>query len=349
MISRSIRRGTATAIKSVSSGISFRNISSGSLLLRCADSLGIVSTVSDVVTGNGWNVTSADVHVERTKLNPVATGSLDGADTFLCRFSFAREDNVSPKEVELFEKSLCSSVSSLRECRSDLLFDSGRHVSLSCGRSPSIVRHFGKCRVGLLLSKREHCLTHLLDRARWGDLDIDVSYVISNAYRPPSHPIRRYLDDANIPYHYVSTSEDSGEGSWEKEVRDIVARSPTVDVLVLARFMRVLSPSFLKWRPLDSIVNIHHGLLPSFKGANPYRQAYNEGVKLVGATAHFVTEDLDEGPILEQAVDVTTHGDTIRDIRIRSEALECGALERALRFVTENRVAVVGRRTVIFR
>ena len=112
--------------------------------------------------------------------------------------------------------------------------------------------------------------------------------------------------------------------------------------------MRILSPKFLAWYGPRPIINIHHGLLPSFKGSNPYRQAHDAGVKLVGATAHFVTEELDEGPIIEQRVARIGHGSTVRDLRIRSETLEANALHDAVRYYAENRVARVGGRTVVF-
>jgi len=327
----------------------------GSLLLQCADSLGVVSAVSETLHGCGWNVTSADVHVERHG----GPGPPSPRDTLLCRFSFEDVGATLRPLAEIEDRLGRSVAGSFRACRSSLLFDTGRHVTFRAPDSEEsdgaqtvpvceVVRPSGKCRAGIFLSKREHCLNHLLDRSRWGDLKIDIPYVVSNAERGPDHPVRRALEDAGIEYIYIKM--DGRERSeWETDLRAAVSTAPDVDVLILARFMRILSPSFLSWRPPHSIVNIHHGLLPSFKGANPYRQAYDAGVKLIGATAHFVTEDLDEGPILEQTVDVTTHRDTVRDVRIKSEALECAALERAVRCVTENRVAVIGQRTVVFR
>ena len=205
----------------------------------------------------------------------------------------------------------------------------------------------------IFASKRDHCLNDLIDKCRGGDLPVTISYVISNYDRTEdcSH-VYRGLSRLGIPYFYVPT-KNRPRSQWEGDIQSIINEENTnaiasTDFIVLARYMQILSPEFLSWYAPRPIVNIHHGLLPSFKGSNPYRQAYDAGVKLIGATAHFVTAQLDEGPILTQTAAPVSHRDGVRDVRIKSETLEANALHDAVRCLAENRVARVGSRTIVF-
>ena len=236
-----------------------------------------------------------------------------------------------------------------------------------------VLRPSGPARMAVFASSRDHCLNDLIDKCRGGDLPVQISYVVSNYLRTEedSH-VYRALSRLNVPYHYVKCGKGRLREEWEADIRSIIQQedgtvaagttessSPPpfardnsnnnqTDFIVLARFMQILSPEFLSWYAPRPIINIHHGLLPSFKGSNPYRQAFDAGVKLIGATAHFVTDELDEGPIIEQRATGVSHRDSVRDVRIKSETLEANALHDAVRYVAENRVARVGGRTIVF-
>jgi len=231
-----------------------------------------------------------------------------------------------------------------------------------------VLRRTGPTRVGICVSKTEHCVLELLRRQRDGELPVRIPFVIGN--HEPSGHLAGALEEQRIRFYYVptrakgqpkeATSLSSAEWkAWEGPMREILeAPGNETDVLVLARYMRVLSGNFLRWyadsgssacgfgdRP---VVNIHHGLLPSFKGAAPYAQAHRAGVKVVGATAHFVTEELDEGPIIEQHVRTVSHRDSLRNLKVKSHALEALCLADAVRDLVQNRVCRVGGRVMVF-
>ena len=198
-----------------------------------------------------------------------------------------------------------------------------------------------KARVLILVSKFDHCLNDLLYRYRTGALPIDIPAVISN------HPdLERLVEWHGIPYHHLPVTRET-KAEQEGRIREMMDRMH-IDLVVLARYMQVLSPEFcqaLQWRA----INIHHSFLPSFKGAKPYHQAHTRGVKLIGATAHYVTTDLDEGPIIEQAVDRVDHTHTPDDLVAIGRDIENLVLSRAIRYHTEHRVLPNGTKTVVFR
>lgn len=148
-------------------------------------------------------------------------------------------------------------------------------------------------KVAVLVSRQDHCLVDLLHQWEEGKLPVQIKCIISNHKKEDNTHVTRFLNRHNIPYHYLPANKE------DRKEEDILGLITNTDFLVLARYMQILSPEFLKGYGKD-IINIHHGLLPSFKGANPYKQAYQAGVKLIGATTHFVTEELDCGPIIEQ-------------------------------------------------
>jgi len=198
-----------------------------------------------------------------------------------------------------------------------------------------------KHRVLIMASKYGHCLNDLLFRAGHGALNIDVVAVVSN------HPDLGWMaDNYGIPFHHVPVSAAT---RTEAEARLLnLVEELGVDLVVLARYMQILSNDLCK--QLDGrAINIHHSMLPSFKGARPYHQAYSRGVKLVGATAHYVTEDLDEGPIIEQEVARVDHSMSAAEVTMLGRDNECLALARAVRWHTENRILLDGTRTVVFR
>uniref|UniRef100_A0A0D9Z0T1 Formyl transferase N-terminal domain-containing protein n=1 Tax=Oryza glumipatula TaxID=40148 RepID=A0A0D9Z0T1_9ORYZ len=199
-----------------------------------------------------------------------------------------------------------------------------------------------KYKISVLASKQDHCLFDLLYRWQEGRLPVDINCVISNHDRLKDNHVRRFLERHGIPYHYLPTSPGNKR---EQEILELVQGT---DFVVLARYMQILSEGFLKAYGKD-IINIHHGLLPSFKGGNPSRQAFNAGVKLIGATSHFVTPELDAGPIIEQMVERVSHRDTLQSFVVKSENLEKQCLAEAIKSYCELRVLPYElKKTVVF-
>ena len=198
-----------------------------------------------------------------------------------------------------------------------------------------------KKRVMILVSKFDHCLADILYRWRIGEFDMDLIGIISN------HPRQTYghLDLGDAPFHYLPVSKQT-KLEQETQLWDVV-RNAQADVIVLARYMQVLSDG-LSAKLSGRCINIHHSFLPGFKGAKPYHQAHERGVKLIGATAHYVTCDLDEGPIIEQDVERISHRDTPEDLVRKGRDIERRVLARALRHHLEDRVILNGKKTVVF-
>ncbi|MFA6239773.1 MAG: formyltetrahydrofolate deformylase [Candidatus Hydrogenedentales bacterium] len=193
--------------------------------------------------------------------------------------------------------------------------------------------------MGILVSKQDHCLFDLLYRQRSGELRVNIPLVISN-----HESCRDLVERYGVPFHYVPVTPET-KLKAEQQMLDLVQN--TTDFLVLARYMRVVSDGFLAAYKKD-LINIHHSFLPSFKGADPYRQAYERGVKIIGATAHYVTADLDEGPIIEQRVERVYHKDTVEDLKRKGRNLEKLALAKAIRVHVEHRIIRDAHRTIVF-
>jgi formyltetrahydrofolate deformylase len=193
-------------------------------------------------------------------------------------------------------------------------------------------------KVAVLASKLEHCLYDLLVRHRAGELACDMAMVISN--HPNAKPIAEHF---GIPFHHVPFTAETRVAAEEK-IRELVQG---VDLMVLARFMQILSPEFVEAYP-SGIINIHHSFLPAFVGGNPYKQAFEKGVKLIGATSHYVTSDLDQGPIIEQATIRCSHRDSVDDLVRNGRDLEKRVLANAVRWHLEDRVLPYAGKTVVF-
>jgi formyltetrahydrofolate deformylase len=195
-------------------------------------------------------------------------------------------------------------------------------------------------RVVIMVSKAAHCLNDLLFRNSIGELNLDVVAVVSN------HPdLERIADSFGVPFRHIPLTADT-KPQAEAELLELV-RQESVDLVVLARYMQVLSDNAC--RELEGrAINIHHSMLPSFKGAKPYHQAHARGVKFIGATAHYVTADLDEGPIIEQELIRVDHSLSPEELATRGREAERSALSRAVRWHSENRIVIIGSRTVVF-
>jgi formyltetrahydrofolate deformylase len=193
-------------------------------------------------------------------------------------------------------------------------------------------------RLAIMVSREDHCLSDLLWRWRSGELGAEVVAVISNH---PEHADQ--VESLGLPFHHVPVDPDSRDAA-EGRVLELLAG---VDLLVLARYMQVLSPEFL--RRLDApAINIHHSFLPAFVGADPYRRAHERGVKLIGATAHYVTEELDAGPIIDQDVTRVSHRDEVGDLKRIGRDIERLVLARAVSAHLDDRVLLDGARTIVF-
>ncbi|WP_306232171.1 formyltetrahydrofolate deformylase [Agrococcus beijingensis] len=194
----------------------------------------------------------------------------------------------------------------------------------------------------VLVSKAAHCLNDMLFRQRAGQLSVDIPLVMSNHADLGS--LAAFYD---VPFEHTAVTDASTKAAFERRVLEVVEREQ-IELVVLARYMQILSPELcaaLEGR----IINIHHSFLPGFKGANPYRQAHARGVKLIGATAHFVTSDLDEGPIIEQNVERVEHAQSPEQLIAIGQDVESRTLSRAVQWFAEDRVLLDGQRTIIFR
>lgn len=196
-----------------------------------------------------------------------------------------------------------------------------------------------KC-VVLMASKQAHCLSDLLYRWRSGEMDFDIGCVISN-----HDDLRSYVEWHDIPYHHVPVTADTKPDAFAKVTELVEAAS--ADLIVLARYMQILPPQMCAQYP-GQIINIHHSSLPAFVGARPYHQAYERGVKLIGATCHYVTEELDAGPIIDQDVVPVSHHNSVEEMIRLGKDVEKNVLARGVRHHLEDRVLIHGNKTIVF-
>ncbi len=195
-------------------------------------------------------------------------------------------------------------------------------------------------RLALFVSKYDHCLADLLYRHRSGELACDIPLIVAN------HPdAQRWATFYDIPLHVIPMDGANKATAEAKQIELLKANG--IDLVILARYMQILSPQFVAEFPMK-VINVHHSFLPAFIGARPYHRAYERGVKLIGATSHYVTDQLDEGPIIEQDVMRISHRDTLDDLLTKGRDLEKGVLSRAVRWHVEHRILVYGNKTVVF-
>jgi formyltetrahydrofolate deformylase len=279
------------------------------LTVSCPDRVGIVAAVSTYLAGKGGWITEANHHSDTT------TGRF-----FMRNVLLARTLNGS---LETFRRDFAEIAS---------------RYEMDWSVSDSAVRK----RVVLLVSKFDHCLVDLLYRWKAGELECDIPCVISN-----HEDLRSYVEWHGIPYHHIPVAADAAakHSAFSQIERKFIEAQG--DVMVLARYMQIL-PAELCARYPGRLINIHHSFLPSFIGARPYLQAFERGVKLIGATSHYVTTDLDAGPIIEQDVVRIDHGDTEADLVRYGRDIEKAVLSRALKYHLEDRVLLNGNRTIVF-
>ncbi len=280
----------------------------GRLLLRCHDRPGLIAAVSNFLAQAGANIISLDQH---------STAPEDG--TFLQRAIFH--------------------LPGLTAARDELEREFVRTVADRFNIDYRFTEAAKPKRVAIMASKEDHCLLDLLWRNRRGELQMTVAMVIANHADLADH-VRPF----GVPFIHVPATRDTRA---EAEQRQLQLLSGNVDLVVLARYMQILSPAFLDGVGCP-LINIHHSFLPAFTGASPYRRARERGVKLVGATAHYVTEALDEGPIIEQDVVRVNHTHTVDDLMRIGADVERAVLSRAVLWHCEDRVIVHDNQTVVF-
>ena len=277
------------------------------LLVTCPDAPGIVAAVTAFLRNHGANVTALDQH---------STDPEGG--TFFLRAEFTLPGGAVGGLETAFARVVAEPFA--------------MDWQVDAAAPPK--------RVAVMVSRVDHALLEILWQWRRGELDADVALVVSN-----HDALRAEVERFGVPYHHVPVTRETKP---EAESRTLALFDDAgVELVVLARYMQVLSPAFVDRYP-RRIVNIHHSFLPAFAGADPYRQASERGVKVIGATAHYVTADLDEGPIIEQGVGRVTHRQTVADLKRVGQSLERDVLARAVRWHLEGRVLVHGNKTVVF-
>jgi formyltetrahydrofolate deformylase len=276
------------------------------LLACCRDQKGLVARLSQFIYERGGNIIDSDQHTDH-EAGIFATR----LEWELEGFSVARQD--------------------VRQSFAPLLTELGMRWSL----------HFTdeKPRIAIWVSKQEHCLIDLLGRQRSGDIQGSIELIVSN-----HEELRSIADQFHVPFRsFPITAETKGQ---QEHAELALLREHRIDLIVLAKYMQVLSAEFLRAAP--QVINIHHSFLPAFPGANPYHRAFARGVKIIGATAHFVTEELDEGPIIDQDVCRVSHRDSPQDMIRKGKDLEKIVLARAVYLYLEHRVLVYGNKTIVF-
>jgi formyltetrahydrofolate deformylase len=282
------------------------------LSASCPDRVGIIARVSGFISEHGGWILESSFHAD--------PASEDSEGRYFMR-------------IEVKADSLPFPLTDFREHFRPI----AENLQMDWRIADSAVRK----RVVVLVSKQEHCLYDLMARWQSKELDIEIPCVISN-----HETLRGFVEWHGIPFHHVPVSGANKAAAYA-EVQDLFEAAKG-DTMVLARYMQILSPELCAANP-GRILNIHHSFLPSFVGAKPYHQAYQRGVKLIGATCHYVTADLDQGPIIEQDVIRIDHSDSPEDMVRYGKDIEKTVLARGLRFHLEDRVLVHGNKTVVFR
>ncbi|MGB5284095.1 MAG: formyltetrahydrofolate deformylase [Polyangiales bacterium] len=277
------------------------------LLVCCPDRKGLVAALAQLLYGHGANILDADQHTD-----PVA-------GQFFQRIKF------DMSELHTDRQSLETAISEV----------AGRF-----SMSWRIADGKSRCKTAIFVSKYDHCLYDLLLRQRAGELSTDFALIISN--HEDLHPI---AEQFGVPFHHLPITKQT-KRAQESEALGLL-EAENVDLVVLARYMQILSDDFLTAYD-GQVINIHHSFLPAFMGSKPYHRAFERGVKLIGATAHYATAELDEGPIIEQDVVRCSHRDSVQDLVRKGRDLEKVVLARAVRWHLDDRILVYDNKTVVF-
>jgi len=277
------------------------------LLVCCPDRKGLVAALAQVLYGHGANILDADQHTD-----PVA-------GQFFQRIKF------DLAELHTDRTSLENAIS---------------EVAARFSMNWRIANGVHRSKTAIFVSKYDHCLYDLLLRQRAGELSTEISMIISN--HADLDPVAKQF---GVPFHHLPITKETKRAQEDKALE--LLRAADVDLVVLARYMQILTDDFLKSYE-GQVINIHHSFLPAFMGSKPYHRAFERGVKLIGATAHYATADLDEGPIIEQDVVRCSHRDSVQDLVRKGRDLEKVVLARAVRWHLDDRILVYDNKTVVF-
>jgi formyltetrahydrofolate deformylase len=278
------------------------------LLFSCPDRRGLVAKVANFIYSNGGNIIHADHH---TDFN---------AGLFLTRIEWQIAGFNLPRE---------------------LIAPAFEAIAQPLKATYEI--HFSDAvpRIAIWVSRQNHCLLDLIWRQQAGEFSAEIPLIISN------HPdLESIANQFGIAYHYLPITKDNKQAQQERQLE--LLQEYKIDLVILAKYMQIISPEFIDRFASHNMINIHHSFLPAFVGANPYHKAYDRGVKIIGATGHYITAELDAGPIIEQDVVRVTHRDDVDDLIRKGKDLERIVLARAVRHHLQNRVLVYGNKTVVF-
>lgn len=278
------------------------------LLINCPDKKGIIATITNFILAKNGNTTYIEQHVDRE------------LKEFFMRLEC--EFDQDEEKLALFKKS----------------FDT--HLAEDHNMHWEMYNTEKKAKMALFVSKYDHCLYDILGRYASGELKVKIPIIISN-----HEDLKPIADAFNIPFKHIPVTKTTKEKAEAEQLG--LLKELKVDFIVLARYMQILSANFVDQFP-NKIINIHHSFLPAFPGAKPYHSAYERGVKIIGATSHYVTSDLDEGPIIEQEVVRVSHIHNVKDFILKGRDLEKIVLSRAIKHHIERKVLVYNNKTVIF-
>lgn len=283
-------------------------MNSAILLLHCPDKSGLVATISAFLAQHNGNIIHFDQHVDSL------------TQTFFMRAEWELDAfSIHKNKIETYFR---DTIATKHEIQFELYFSSERP------------------KMGIFVSSLSHCLFDLLSRYEAGEINVDIPFILSN--HKALEPVALRFD---IPFIHVPNTRESKAEAESLMIK--IAKEHQLDLIVLARYMQILSPDFVSHFP-NKIINIHHSFLPAFPGAKPYHSAFERGVKIIGATSHYVTSELDAGPIIEQDVTRVSHKDSIEDLVRKGRDLEKLVLSRAVWNHLNRKVLAYGNKTVIF-
>jgi len=279
-----------------------------SILINCPDQAGIISIVTGFIHSKDGNIIYLDQHVDKA------------TNIFFMRLE-------SDFDEESFDITTFSS-------------EFEKKLAVPYKMKWSLKKDTEKLKMAIFVSKYNHCLYDLLSRFNSGELNIDIPFILSN------HKDLEYIaNQFNIPFYHIPITKDTKEEAEQKQLK--LLKKNNIDFIVLARYMQIVSSTVIEKFP-NKIINIHHSFLPAFAGAKPYHAAFARGVKIIGATSHYVTEELDAGPIIEQDVTAVTHSHSIGDFITKGRDLEKIVLSRAVKLHIASKTMVYNNKTVIF-
>lgn len=278
------------------------------ILIHCKDQKGIIAAVTNYIASISGNIIYLDQHVDGDQ------------DVFFMRL-----------ECEFSESGF--EIESIRT-------DFEEKLATIFKMSWSIYLQENKPKMAIFVSKYDHCLYDILSRYSTGELNVEIPLIISN-----HNDLQFVANRFDIPFYHVPFSKEIKEEGEKKQLE--ILKAYNIDFIVLARYMQIITPSLIA-QFKNRIINIHHSFLPAFPGAKPYHSAFNRGVKIIGATSHYVTEELDEGPIIEQDITRVTHSHSIEDYIMKGRDLERMVLARAIKLHSERKTMVYNNKTVVF-